>query len=119
MDDTNVIWPFGEQELNKFFEYLNNQSADIKFTMEVEKDASIPFLDVLIYKRLDGSLGHKVFKKKTHTHSYLHADSHHHPAQKLGIINTLAIRASRICDVEHLKEEQGNLVRVFKNIGYK
>ena len=87
--------------------------------MEVEENESIPFLDLLIYKRLDGSLGHKVFRKKTHTDNYLDADSHHHPAQKLGIINTLAIRASRICDVEHLKEEQGNLVKVFKSIGYK
>ena len=73
--------------------------------MEVEENESIPFLDVLIYKRLDGSLGHKVFRKKTHTDSYLDADSHHHPTQKIGIINTLAIRASRICDDKHLKEE--------------
>ena len=87
--------------------------------MEVEENESIPFLDVLIYKRLDGSLGHKVFRKKTHTDSYLDADSYHHLEKKLGIINTLAIRSSRICDVEHLKEEQGNLVNVFKNIGYK
>ena len=92
---------------------------DIKFTMEVEENKSIPFLDVLIYKRLNRSLGHKVFRKKSHTDSYLDADSHHHPAQKLGIINTLAISASRICDVEHLKEEQGNLVKVFKSIGYE
>ena len=92
---------------------------DIKSTMEVEENERIPFLDVLIYKRLDGSLGHKVFRKKTHTDSYLDANSHHHPNEKLGIINTLAIRASRICDVEHLKEEQGNLVKVFKNIGNK
>ena len=119
VDDTNVLWPYGEQELNKFFEHLNSQSVDIKFTMEVEKNGSIPFLDVLVYKKTDGYLGHKVFRKKTHTDSYLEADSHHHPAQKLGIINTLATRASRICDAEHLKEEQGNLVRVFKNIGYK
>ena len=73
--------------------------------MEVEENESIPFLDVLIYKRLDGSLGCKVFRKKTHTDSYLDVDSHHHSTQKLGIINTLAIRASMICDVEHLKEE--------------
>ena len=87
--------------------------------MEVEENESIPVLDVLIYKRLDGSLGHKVFRKKTHTDSYLDADSHHHPAQKLGIINTLAMRAARICDDEHLKEEQDNLAKIFKNIGYK
>ena len=84
VDDTNVLWPYGEQELNKFFEHLNSQSADIKFTMEVEKNGRIPFLDVLVYKKHDGSLGHKVFRKKTHTDSYLEVDSHHHPAQKTG-----------------------------------
>ena len=51
VDDTNVLWPYGEQELNKFFEHLNIQSVDIKFTMEVEKNGSIPFLDVLVYKK--------------------------------------------------------------------
>ena len=64
VDDTNVLWPYGEQELNKFFEHLNSQSVDIKFTMEVEKNGSIPFLDVLVYKKPDGpwdirSLGRK------------------------------------------------------------
>ena len=73
--------------------------------MEVEENESIPFLDVLVYRKLDGSLGHKVFRKKTHTDSYLDADSHHHPAQKLGIINTLETRVVRICDDEHLKEK--------------
>ena len=48
--------------------------------MEVEKNGSIPFLDVLVYKKLDGSLGHMAFRKKTHTDSYLEADSHHHLA---------------------------------------
>ena len=81
--------------------------------MEVEENESIPFLDVLIYKRLDGSLGHKVFRKKTHTNSYLNTNSHHHPAQKLGIINTLAMRVARIYDDEHVKEEQDNLAKIF------
>ena len=80
VDDTNVLWTYGEQELNKLFEHTNSQSVDIKFTMKVEKNESIPFLDVLVYKKLNGSLGHKVFIKKTHTESYLDADSHHHSA---------------------------------------
>ena len=80
MDDTNVICPHGEQELNRFLEHLNRQSVDIKFTMEVEENERISFPDVLIYKRMDGSLGHKEFRKKTHTDSYLDVESHHHPA---------------------------------------
>ena len=80
VDDTNVIWPHGEQELSRFLEHLNHQLVDIKFTMEVEENETISFLDVLIYKRMDGSLGHKEFRKKTHTECYLDPYSHHHPA---------------------------------------
>ncbi len=58
-------------------------------------------------------------RKATHTESYLHAESHHHPAQKFGVLNTLAIRALRIFDSEHLNEEKKHLVSTFKSIGYK
>lgn len=90
--------------------------------MELEENMSIPFLDVLIIRKEDGSLGHKVFRKSTHTESYLHTDSHHHPAQKFGVLNTLAtlaIRALQISDAEHLNEEKKHLVSTFKSIGYK
>ena len=78
VDDMNVVWPHGEDELRKFLTHLNSISPNIKFTMELEEDRSIPFLDVLLTRKEDGTLGHEVFHKKTH--SYLHADSHHHPS---------------------------------------
>ena len=85
MDNTNINWPHGKESLDVFLEHLNSQSEHIKFTMEVEKDNQIPFLDVLITKRNEGTLGHQVYRKKTHTDRYLHADSHHLPTQKLGV----------------------------------
>ena len=80
---------------------------------------SIPFLDVLVTIKEDGTLGHQVFKKKTHTDSYLHAESYHHPAQKFGILSTLTVRALRISDEEHLEEELSHLTSIFLGIGYK
>jgi hypothetical protein len=74
--------------------------------MELEENGSIPFLDVLINRKEDGNLGHVVYRKKTHTENYLHASSHHHPTQKLGVLNTLATRAIRISDEEHLEHEK-------------
>jgi hypothetical protein len=58
----------------------------------MEENGSIPFLDVRITKRLDATLSQQVYRKPTHTEQYLHVDSHHHPAQKLGVIKTLATR---------------------------
>ena len=87
--------------------------------MEIKENMSIPFLDILIMRKEDGSIGHKVFRKSTHTENYLHVDSHHHPTQELGVLNTLSIRALRISDADHLNEEKKHLVSTFKGIGYK
>jgi len=119
VDDTNLNWTHGKAELEKFFSDLNSISSEIKFTMELEENGKIPFLDVLISRKEDGTLGHQVYRKKTHTNSYLHANSYYHPSQKSGVLNTLAVRAFRISDPDHLKEEIEHLTSVFKNLGYK
>ena len=90
-----------------------------RVTMELEKNGSIPFVDVLLTRKEDGTLGHRVFHKKMHMDSYLHAYSHHHPSQKIGVLNTMAVRASRIADSEHIRKEEDHLKEVFTNIGYK
>lgn len=55
VDDTFVVWSHGEQLLPDFLEYLNNIHPRIQFTMEVEKDKQLPFLDVLVNRNPDGS----------------------------------------------------------------
>jgi hypothetical protein len=64
IDDTFVIWPHGHENLKKFVDHLNNYSEHIKFTMEIEVDGSLPFLDVCVTKKHDGSLGHQVYRKR-------------------------------------------------------
>ena len=86
--------------------------------MEVEEDNKIPFLDVLITKKNGGALGHQVYRKKTHTDRYLHADSHHLPTQKVGVLNTLITRAIKISDEDHLELEIDHLTNVFQMNGY-
>ncbi|GJQ78841.1 hypothetical protein Trydic_g2681 [Trypoxylus dichotomus] len=60
--------------LDSFLGHRNSQHPDIKFTMEVEKDGVIPFLDVLVKRKPNARLGHSVYRKPTHTDRYLHAD---------------------------------------------
>ena len=118
VDDTNVIWSHGQEELDRFFNHLNCQSSSIKFTMEKEVNGFLPFLDILISKKKDGYLSHSVFRKKMHTEQYLHADLHHFPAQKTGVLNTLATRALRISDSESFDKERSHLLDVFVENGY-
>ena len=85
---TFIIWAHGREELVKFVDHLNEQSNYIKFTMEMEESNCLPFLDTLIIRKEDRGISYKVYRKKTHTEQYLHALSHHHPQQNLGVMNT-------------------------------
>ncbi|GJQ64824.1 hypothetical protein Trydic_g7001 [Trypoxylus dichotomus] len=72
VDDTFVIWPHEEREINGFLQHLNGLEESIRFTMELEVDNRIPFLDVLLHKLFDGTLPTTVYKKPTHTEQYLY-----------------------------------------------
>jgi len=58
---TFIIWLHGTEKLVGFLDHLNGLHRNIQFTMEMEKDHFPSFLDIDIYRRPDGSLGHKVY----------------------------------------------------------
>ncbi|XP_018311528.1 uncharacterized protein [Mycetomoellerius zeteki] len=118
VDDTFVIWRHGRAELRKFLIFLNKQHPNIHFTMDIEENGKLPFLDVLVSKKADGTLGHQVYRKPTHTDRYLHAESHHHPAQKQSAINSLVHRAFTISDKEHLQTELNHLKLTLQKNGH-
>ena len=103
VDDTYVIWSHRSEKQDRFLNHINSQSDSIKFTMEVEENGCLPFLDILLSRRDDGCICHQVFRKKTHTDQYLHASSHHFPSQKFGVLSTLATHALRVSDDSHLE----------------
>ena len=64
------------------------------------------------------TLGHKVYRKPTHTNLYLQQSSHHHPANKQSVLTSLIHRARSLCDEESLPQDLEFLSLVFKNNGY-
>ena len=71
-----------------------------------------------IYRKMDGSLGHKIYRKPTHTNLYLHPNSHHHPANKHPVLASLIHRAKALCDEDSLTQELEFLATVFKDNGH-
>lgn len=61
VDDMCVIWPHGAETLPEFLNHLNRVHPNIKFTMEVEKKGTLPFLDILFSRKQNGTLGHMVY----------------------------------------------------------
>ena len=110
VDNTFVIWQHGDEELARFHRHLNQQSPNIQFTMDKEKEGRIAFLDVLVSK--DGDrLFTTVYCKPTHTDRFIPFYSHHHPRVLTGVMRGMLNRALQVCDdtsrpveMQHLEE---------------
>ena len=50
-----------------FLQHLNSQRPTIPFTMKIEKDNTIPFLDTTVTRDSDGLLTSTVYRKPAHT----------------------------------------------------
>ncbi|XP_046399906.1 uncharacterized protein LOC124166418 [Ischnura elegans] len=118
VDDTFIVWPHGRDNLDQFLEHMNSRHPNITFTMELEKDGRLPFLDILIQRKSDGTLGHSVYRKPTSTNLYLNGGSHHHPSQRSAVLTTLFHRAMSISDQNSLPSELAHLKKTFAQNGY-
>ncbi|GJQ76404.1 hypothetical protein Trydic_g2120 [Trypoxylus dichotomus] len=48
VDGMFVVWPHGRDKLDWFLKHLNGVHPSIQFTMELEHNGVLPFLDVLV-----------------------------------------------------------------------
>ncbi|XP_018574625.1 uncharacterized protein LOC108913546 [Anoplophora glabripennis] len=65
IDDNYIILPHGRNTVVDFLDHINGIHPDIQFIMEVEKKASLLFLDFLVERKSDGTLGHRKRNIKT------------------------------------------------------
>lgn len=61
VDGTFIAWPHGHEMLGEFLAFMNSLHGNIKFTMEMENNGMLPFLDVLVYRKQDICLGHGLY----------------------------------------------------------
>ena len=84
-----------ELDAEKSLLYLNNQHANLQFTIEKEKERQLPFLDVL-----DGineqTFTTRLFRKKTYTGLLTNFNSFTPFKYKVGLIKTLIDRTFKI-----------------------
>ena len=118
MDDIFFVWRGKKEDLEFFVWILNGVDNKVQFTLEMEKDNYLPFLDVGIMK-VEGKLVTKVYRKPTHTQQYINWDSNHPKNMLLGVLKGLIHRAHVLCDKkEDLLEELALLKDVFLSNGY-
>ena len=116
VDDIFCIWPL-EENVNEFLFNLNNQVPSIKFTCEEEIDACLPFLDVCIYRNING-FKFSVYRKPTNISSYIHYYSNHSEEIKKATFSSMFLRALRICSPEYMQEEFENIYNIAEKLRY-
>ena len=117
VDDTCTALP--ASRVQEFLEHLNSVEPSIRFTVEVESDGQLPFLDVLLRHDPDGSISTLVYRKPTHTDRYLDFSSHHPLAHKIAVVRTLHTRAESInSSVLGKDEETKHLRQALTSNGY-
>lgn len=119
VDDTFIIWKHGRDHLDRFLDHINSITESIKFTMEIEENNQLPFLDVLVKRCDNQTLKTQVYRKATHTGRYLNFTSNHHPNVLVGVAKCLYDRAKIICSTEDILQEEQKLISdMLRSNGY-
>ena len=117
VDDVLVIAPEGTN-LNVKLRDLNLVNNDIQFTVEHEVDKKLPFLDIMIRRKDNGTASFSVYRKATNKNDLIHYYSAHSDRIKSGVIIGFFLRAFRVCSEEHIDEEVNYIFKVFSDLGY-
>ena len=117
VDDVFTIWDDNWGSFDVFLAKLNSLAQNIKFKVEWEVEDKIPFLDVLVTRESD-HLTFSVYRKPTHTGSYLHFFSYHSDNVKYSVASGLFLRALRICSPKYLDGELEEIRSQLSKLGY-
>jgi hypothetical protein len=104
MDDTFCVVR-NRSEVERLLNNFNSAHPNLSFTSEIECCDSLPFLDVRVHRRRDGSTAFSIFRKKTWTGVYTNFHSFVPLAYKRGVVRSLFLRALRLCSSEYIDEE--------------
>ena len=107
VDDVLVLLPC-KDDFDALLSFLNSLRNSICFTLELESDGHLPFLDMVI-QRSEGGVVFDVYRKPTHTDKYLNRDSCHPPQVFKGLVTGLKKRAVTICSSSKVSSELRHL----------
>ena len=75
VDDT--LTALSQDKVQRFHEHPNSIESTIQYTVEMESECTLSFLETRITHHPDGSLSTTVLRKTTHPDKYLDFQSHH------------------------------------------
>jgi hypothetical protein len=111
VDDVFVIIKKGS-EVEKILDFLNSQHNKLKFTMEMEINKQINFLDIKVKRKNDLKIETSTYRKPTFTGVMLNWNSLTSIRYKTGLIRCLLDRSYKICSNETQKQIEMAQLRI-------
>ena len=106
-------------KIDEALNILNAQDESIRFTVEIEKDGCLPFLDVMVIRQ-NGSLEFDVYRKPTHTDLYINNKSYNPPPHKLAAFNSMIRRMIKFpLSKDRKSNEQAKIMSIANKNGFK
>ena len=119
VDDTFVIFDGTTRQANMLLHYMNNINKNIQFTLEIESDNAINFLDLTFMKH-NNKFQYRIYRKPTTTDGVIHADSFHPHSQKMAAFNSMIHRLYSVpLDPANHKEEVDIIKHIAIMNGYR
>ena len=117
VDDVFVLMR-SEENLFSFLDYMNTKHPNISFTHELEKNNSMPFLDIRVYLANDSFIT-SIHRKSTFSGVYSHFHSFMPIEYKQGLISTLLHRSfTLVSSYENFHLEVVKLKDIINKNGY-
>lgn len=114
----DIITAIPINKVDTFFNAFNAFNSNVKFTMELENNHQLAFLDLVIIHNLDGSLSTDWFHKSTWSGRYLNFDSHLPLSYKRNTVKLLANKIIQLSDPIFHKNNFQLLSKTLLNNGY-
>ncbi|XP_050298299.1 uncharacterized protein LOC126737438 [Anthonomus grandis grandis] len=110
VDDCILLWNGNKQNLSDFLSFINNIHPKIKFTLEVEINKTITFLDLLI-KNVNNKHDFEIYRKPSHTGTIIHNESFHPFSHKAAALNSYVNRALQIPQTTESRDRELNIIK--------
>ena len=100
-----------KNDVTALLQHLNNQHRAIQFTVEVEQNGRLPFLDTTVHHLESGELKTDTYWKPTHTGRYLDFASNHPTSAKQSVVHSLMKRIDNITFDDSMKKKEERLIK--------
>ena len=117
VDDILIVYNKSHVDITEILDQFNNLTPHLNFTLELERDSKLNFLDISLTKT-SNRISYKIYRKPTTTDTIIPKDSCHPREHKMAAIRYFVNRAHTYdLDAENKKIELNTIKQIVHNNG--